>query len=81
MPTAISAADANREFSKLLGQVRSGQSFVITSHGKPVARLIPIDVEDRVRAAARAALFKRLRSQKGEHMPRTWTREDLYDRD
>jgi prevent-host-death family protein len=78
---AISAADANREFSKLLGRVRAGQSFVITSHGKPVARLVPIGAEDRVRAAARAALFKRLRSQKGEHIPRTWTRDDLYDRD
>ena len=53
MPAAISAADANREFSKLLGRVRAGQSFVIISHGKPVARLVPISAEDRVRAAVR----------------------------
>jgi prevent-host-death family protein len=81
VPAAISAADANREFSKLPGRVRAGQSFVITSHGKPVARLVPITAEDRVRAAARKALFKRLRSQKGEHIPITWTRADLYERD
>jgi prevent-host-death family protein len=78
---AISAADANREFSKLLRRVRAGESVTITSHGRPVAKLVPVTAEDRVRAAARKALFKRLRSQKGEHIPRTWTRDDLYERD
>ena len=37
----MSAADANRNFSALLRQVREGQSCVITSHGKPVAKLVP----------------------------------------
>ena len=78
---AISAADANREFSKLLRRVRDGESITITSHGRPVAKLVPITAEDRVRAAARKALFKRLRSHKGEHVPRTWKRDDLYERD
>jgi prevent-host-death family protein len=81
MPSAISAADANREFSKLLGRVRAGHSFVITSHGKPVAKLVPVSTEDRVRAAAHKILFDRLRTQKGTNLPRHWTREDLYERD
>jgi len=80
MPAVISAADANREFSKLLRRVREGQVVTITSHGRPVAKLVPVGAEDRVREAARRALFKRLRKQKGEHIPRTWTREDLYER-
>jgi prevent-host-death family protein len=81
MPAAVSAADANREFSKLLRRVRDGESITIMSHGRPVAKLVPISAEDRVRTAARAALFKRLRTQKGERIPRTWTREDLHERD
>jgi prevent-host-death family protein len=79
--SAISAADANREFSKLLRRVRDGESVTITSHGRPVAKLVPVTAEDRVRTAARKALFKRLRSQKGERIARTWTRDDLYERD
>jgi prevent-host-death family protein len=34
MEKAVSAADANRKFSKLLGAVREGQSFVVTAPGK-----------------------------------------------
>ena len=75
---AVSAADANREFSKLLRQVRQGLSYVITSHGRPVAKIVPISGDDKVRAAARATLFKRLRSQRGVNIGR-WTRDELYD--
>ena len=40
MDKIVSAAEANREFSSLLRGVREGQTFVVTSHGKPVARMI-----------------------------------------
>jgi prevent-host-death family protein len=40
---AVSAADANRKFSKLLRGVREGHSYVVTSHGKAVAKIVPID--------------------------------------
>ena len=79
MPAAVSAAAANREFSKLLRRVRDGESITILSHGRPVAKLVPVTVENRVREAAWQALLERLKSQKGEHIPRDWTREDLYD--
>jgi prevent-host-death family protein len=81
MPAAISAADANREFSKLLRRVREGQSITITSHGRPVAKLVPVTGENRVREAAWQALLKRLKTQKGEHIARDWTRDDLYEHD
>jgi prevent-host-death family protein len=80
MPAAVSAADANREFSKLLRRVRQGQAFVITSHGQAVAKIVPVSGDDKVRAAARTTLFKRLRSQRGGDVGR-WTRDELYDRD
>ena len=59
----VSAADANRRFSELLRQVRRGRSFVVTSHGKPVARLVPVDEGDQVSARARGLLLDRLQSQ------------------
>jgi prevent-host-death family protein len=75
---AVSAADANREFSKLLRRVRQGQSYVITSHGRAVAKIVPMNGDEKVRAAARATLFKRLRSQRGVNIG-SWTRDELYD--
>ncbi|TIV74086.1 MAG: type II toxin-antitoxin system prevent-host-death family antitoxin, partial [Mesorhizobium sp.] len=36
MDEAVSAADANRRFSHILRAVREGQSYVVTSHGRPV---------------------------------------------
>jgi len=78
MSKAVSAAQANRNFSQLLRGVRDGDSYVITSHGKPVARIIPFTARDAVADAARTALFKRLRAQRGTVIGR-WTRDELYE--
>ena len=79
MSKTVSAADANRDFSKLLRDVRNGLSVVITSHGKPVAKIVPFVAQDRVRAAAKATLLARLRSQRAINIGR-WTRDELYER-
>jgi prevent-host-death family protein len=82
MATTISAADANREFSKLLRRVRDGHSVTITSHGRPVAKLVPVSAKDRVAEAAKKALLTRLRRQKdGRIGAITWTRDELHERD
>lgn len=80
----VSAADANRRFSELLRGVREqGKTFVVTSHGTPVARLAPI-TEGEIAAEkarleqARKALFDRLRTQE-RTVVGPWTREELYD--
>jgi prevent-host-death family protein len=78
MGKAVSAAAANRDFSKLLRNVRDGGSYVITSHGKPVAKIVPFATHDRVVAAARTTLFSRLRSQRAVTVGR-WTRDELYE--
>lgn len=78
MEKAVSAADANRRFSELLRTVRRGRSVLVTSHGKPVARIVPVTEDDRTRSGARSALFARLRRER----PTTigpWTRDELYD--
>jgi antitoxin (DNA-binding transcriptional repressor) of toxin-antitoxin stability system len=51
---------------------------VITSHGKPVATIIPFTTRDALAAAAKRALLKRLRSQRGTDVGR-WTRDELYE--
>ncbi len=38
----VSSAGANRHFSQIIRAVRDGMSFVVTSHGRPVARIIPL---------------------------------------
>jgi prevent-host-death family protein len=78
MKKAISAADANREFSAVLRQVRRGDSYVVTSHGRPVASIVPFAAGGRVTSAARATLFKRLRAAPVQSIGR-WTRDELYE--
>ncbi|MEB3034378.1 type II toxin-antitoxin system Phd/YefM family antitoxin [[Mycobacterium] nativiensis] len=38
----ISSTDAKNQLNRLLNDVRAGASFTITSHGKPVAQLVPV---------------------------------------
>jgi prevent-host-death family protein len=80
MEKNISAANANRNFSQLLREVREGRTYVVTSHGRPVARIAPVDSDIQKREAAKAALLKRLRSQPVVNIG-PWTRDELYDRD
>jgi prevent-host-death family protein len=78
MDKIVSAAEANRRFSQLLRSVRDGDTYVVTAHGRPVARIVPIRGDDAVRAAAHAALIEHLRSQKPVNAGR-WTREEMYE--
>jgi prevent-host-death family protein len=80
MEEAVSAADANRRFSLLLRGVREGRSYVVTSHGKPVARLIPAGKHDDVATSARSTLLSRLERQPVIEAGR-WTRDELYEDD
>jgi prevent-host-death family protein len=80
MEEAISAADANRRFSLLLRGVREGRSYVVTSHGKPVARLIPVGRHEEVATGARTALLSRLEKQPVIEVGR-WTRDEIYEDD
>jgi prevent-host-death family protein len=77
MDQAISAAEANRNFSHLLREVRGGRSYIVTTHGKPVARIVPCGEADVARGAARAAVLERLTGQAAVDIgPRT--RDELY---
>jgi prevent-host-death family protein len=78
MEKSVSAADANRRFSELLRTVKEGRSVVVTSHGKPVAKIMPVVEDERAAEGARSALFARLRRERPVKVGR-WTREELYD--
>ena len=80
MDETISAAEANRRFSHLLKAVREGRSYVVTSHGKPVARLTPASRHQNDAVSARDRLFAHLNSQIPVNAPK-WTRDELYEDD
>ena len=78
MSKSVSAAVANRDFSALLRKVRGGATFTVTSHGRPVARLVPIVAAGPVARTARKTLFDRLSAAQTLHAGR-WSRDDLYE--
>jgi prevent-host-death family protein len=77
MEKTISATDANRKFSQLLQGVRRGRTYVVTSHGKAVAKISPVEKSVRVAVSAREILLARLRSQPTVNAD-CWNRDDLY---
>lgn len=78
MDETISAAEANRNFSRILRSVGEGRSYVVTSHGRPVARLTPVDQCAETSPAARDALLSRIRQQPIVQIGH-WTRDELYE--
>ncbi len=78
MNQAVSATDANRRFSELLRSVKKGRSVVVTSHGRPVAKISPVTEDDRTADSARSLLFARLRKERVVNVGR-WKRDELYD--
>lgn len=78
MDKPVSAADANRKFSLILRRVREGHSYVVTSHGRPVARIVPASDNEVTMSGARSALLSRLEAQPPISSG-PWTRNELYE--
>ena len=79
MDKTVSAAEANRNFSRILRAVREGQSYLVTAHGAPVARIVPAKRSKASVAAAKRRLLAHLRAQPVRVVGERWTRDDLYD--
>ena len=75
---SISSADANRRFSAVLRDVSKGEEIVVVSRGTPVARIIGVQADAKLRTSAKAALLKRLLGQPAMRI-RKWKRADLYE--
>ena len=74
----VSAAEANRKFSFVLNQVKHGDSYIVTSHGKSIAKIVPFAGGDPLASTAKSTLLARLKSQPAKRIGR-WTRDELYD--
>lgn len=57
----VGAFEAKTHLSSLLERVAQGEEIVITRHGKPLARLIPVAVADRSRIDLAISKLKTLR--------------------
>jgi prevent-host-death family protein len=79
MDKMIQVAEASKYFSDLLREVQEGQSYVVTSDGRPVARIVPVAPIEPARLEARKRLLERLRSQPAIDIG-PWTRDELYER-
>lgn len=85
----ITAAEANRPLSRLFGAVRAGTSSMVISHGKPVARIVPvssgngggadIDGPTPEQLAAPDELIARLKAQPIIDIG-PWSCDELYER-
>jgi prevent-host-death family protein len=78
MDKTISAAEANRKFSRVLREVGQGLSYVVTSHGRPVARIAPVRSDQSAWTRARKSLLRRLRAEATMKVGR-WSRDELYE--
>ena len=58
MPTDIGAYEAKTHLPALLERVARGERFTITKHGRPIARLVPVE---RVSPDRRRAAVERLK--------------------
>jgi len=59
----IGAFEAKNRLSELLVAVENGEEVTITKHGRPVAKLVPINQRDPARIAAAISELRELRKQ------------------
>lgn len=62
MASEVGVYEAKTRLTALLDRVEHGEQFTITKHGKPIARLIPLQLSDRERRDAaidRLLVFRR----------------------
>lgn len=74
----ITAAEANRRFSKLLREVAKGEVITILSRGTPVAKVTSANAEALGKNAMKNILLSRLKAQSATGS-RNWIRSELYD--
>ena len=76
MDKVILASEANRQFSRILREVAEGDIFIITSHGRPIARIVPAEAKGS--EGSKQRLLEHLRSQTVVDIG-PFKREELYD--
>lgn len=62
----IGAYEAKTHLPRLLERVARGETLTITRHGRPIARLVPVEIDDRERAAQAARRIEERRKRLGQ---------------
>jgi prevent-host-death family protein len=78
MMKTVSAAEANRQFSRILREITMGHTYLVTSHGRPVARIVPFADSAQHKNVAMTRLLARLRPQRVINIG-PWKRDELYE--
>jgi len=60
----IGAFEAKNRLSELLDAAENGEEIMITKHGRPVAKLVPVEKFDRARAREAAEWLIRTRKER-----------------
>jgi prevent-host-death family protein len=60
----IGAFEAKNRLSELLDAAENGEEIMITKHGRPVAKLVPVETIDRAKAREAAEWLIRTRKQR-----------------
>jgi prevent-host-death family protein len=60
METTVGIRDLKTHLSEYIQRVKSGQSIVITDHGKPVGRILPVgmSLDERIEELRKAGLVE-----------------------
>jgi prevent-host-death family protein len=67
MEKQVALRDANQHFAHYVRAVERGEAFVITRRGRPVARLVPVEVGQRVLTPEQQAARARLGADAARH--------------
>lgn len=62
--STVSAYEAKTHLPRLIRAVEQGETIVITRHGRPVARLVPIEARDRSDVGEVIERMKRARARR-----------------
>jgi len=61
----VGIRDLRAHLSRYLEQVKAGEEIVVTEHGKPVARLVPMNGERKIDRLIREGVVTPARSRSG----------------
>jgi len=81
MNRRVSTTEVEQNLTSILHDIEEGETFVVTSDGKEVARILPVETFDpnsEKAKQARKELFERLEQVKAIDIG-PWTRAELYE--
>ncbi len=76
MERAVTASQANQQFSDLLRRVAKGETVTVTSRGRPIARMAPVDDGSGPQSVRQLLSFV---EQLPVRYAGDWSRDDLYE--